>query len=105
MGSIRPNTMFATPISSGRRFRGPLARRRCHLLLLMGLVAGPVWGADLVGTNLLAQFRQAYSASHLRLQHDTNNVEAAWQFARACFDLAQAATNDTERARIADEGI
>jgi tetratricopeptide (TPR) repeat protein len=45
-------------------------------------------------------FRQA------RIQFDsTTNDDAAWKFARACFDLADCATNDTQRATIARQGI
>ena len=33
------------------------------------------------------------------------NAEAAWQLGRACFDWAEFATNDTQRAKIAGEGI
>jgi hypothetical protein len=36
---------------------------------------------------------------------ETNNPEAAWHFGRACFDLAEAATNKTERAQIATRGV
>jgi hypothetical protein len=32
-------------------------------------------------------------------------VSAAWQFARACFELAELATNKTQRASLAEEGI
>lgn len=34
-----------------------------------------------------------------------NDAEAAWQFARACFDRADYATNNVERALIAEQGI
>jgi hypothetical protein len=40
-----------------------------------------------------------------QFQSDTNNPAAAWQFARACFDLADFATNETGRAAIAQQGI
>jgi hypothetical protein len=33
------------------------------------------------------------------------NSEAAWKFARACFDWAEFATNSTERADLAQQGI
>jgi hypothetical protein len=33
------------------------------------------------------------------------NAEAAWQFGRACFDWAEFATNNTQRAEIAEQGI
>lgn len=42
-----------------------------------------------------------------RLAHQLNptNAEIAWQFARASFDRAEFATNDTERAALARPGI
>jgi len=40
-----------------------------------------------------------------QFQSNTNNPETAWQFARACFDFADFATNKTERAAIANQGI
>jgi hypothetical protein len=36
---------------------------------------------------------------------NTNNPKAAGQFARACFDFADLATNKTERAALANQGI
>ena len=39
------------------------------------------------------------------MQSDTNDFAAAWQFARACYDFADFATNDTERATLAVQGI
>jgi tetratricopeptide (TPR) repeat protein len=33
------------------------------------------------------------------------SIEAAWQFARACFDVADAATNKAQRAEAANQGI
>lgn len=42
--------------------------------------------------------QEAYQASH-------TNTEFAWQFARACFDWAEFATNDKQRAQIAQLGI
>ena len=43
----------------------------------------------------------------LQASYQTNraNNEIAWQFARACFDWAEFATNDAQRARIAQLGI
>jgi hypothetical protein len=48
-----------------------------------------------------AEFHRAQE----QLQSDTNNSAAAWVFARACYDLADYATNDTERATLAVRGI
>ncbi|MGD0253115.1 MAG: hypothetical protein ABSC01_10520 [Verrucomicrobiota bacterium] len=48
-----------------------------------------------------AEFHRA----QIQLQSDTNDFAAAWHFARACYDFADFATNDTERATIAVQGI
>ena len=46
-----------------------------------------------------------YQRAQIQLQSGTNGPAAAWQFARVCFDLADFATNDTQRAEIAGQGI
>jgi tetratricopeptide (TPR) repeat protein len=49
--------------------------------------------------------KRIFDESQAVYRRDTNNVEAAWQFARACFDLADLATKNSERADIAELGI
>jgi tetratricopeptide (TPR) repeat protein len=51
--------------------------------------------------NAEAEFHRAQT----QFQSNTNGATAVWQFARACFDLADVATNDTERAALARQGI
>jgi hypothetical protein len=51
-----------------------------------------------------ARVENAYRQAQIRFQSTTNN-DAAWQFARACFDFADIATNESKRAAIAREGI
>ena len=53
----------------------------------------------------IARAQRDHEAAGRRWRADTNNLEAAWQFGRACFDLADAATNNTQRAHVAQEGI
>jgi len=48
-----------------------------------------------------AEFHRAQTA----FQSNPNDPTAAWQFARACFDYADFATNDTGRAIVANQGI
>ncbi len=48
---------------------------------------------------------RAYAEARERFQRDTNDVEAAWQFARTCFDWADYSRNDGQRAQTASEGI
>ncbi len=48
---------------------------------------------------------QLYREARTRLQQTPTNNQAAWEFGRACFDRAEFATNDTQRAALAQEGI
>ena len=51
-----------------------------------------------------ARAEKAFRQAQTQLAAATNHA-AAWQFARACFDWAEFATNDTQRAAIANQGI
>jgi tetratricopeptide (TPR) repeat protein len=53
----------------------------------------------------LAYAQKTLEAARERYHHEPTNAEAAWQFGRACFDRAEFAVNDTERAKLAVEGI
>src|SRR6266581_6503427 len=49
--------------------------------------------------------RKAFDDALMRYEKETANNEAVWQFARACFDLADLATNNAQRIEIAEKGI
>jgi tetratricopeptide (TPR) repeat protein len=49
--------------------------------------------------------KRIYCEADARFKKEPKNVEAAWQFGRACFDAAEFSTNSTERAQIAEQGI
>ena len=51
-----------------------------------------------------ARAEKAFRQAQVEFASGTNG-SAAWQFARACFDFADLATNETERAEIARQGI
>ena len=51
-----------------------------------------------------ARAEKAFRQAQIEFASSTNG-SAAWQFARACFDFADFATNETERAEIARQGI
>jgi tetratricopeptide (TPR) repeat protein len=53
----------------------------------------------------VADVRTTFNEARERYQKEPENLEAVWQFGRACFDLAEQATNKTERAAIAEQGI
>jgi tetratricopeptide (TPR) repeat protein len=73
----------------------------------------------MAGANLLAQAEprapgipefaakaeKAYEDNRTQFQASSNNPEACWHFARACFDWAEFATNNATRAGLAEEGI
>ena len=52
-----------------------------------------------------ARARTAFEQSRVQFQSNTNDADAGVQFARACFDWADFATNDTARAALAQQGI
>lgn len=53
----------------------------------------------------LALIKEAYESAKARYQAHPGDAEAAWQFARACFDRADNAGKDAEKAFAAKEGI
>lgn len=90
--------MMAT-INSGWAAPGP-----GWLALLGWLAAAGLCLAD----NHAAYLKRAernYRQARARYQANTNDVEAAWQFGRACFDRADLARDDDEREALAQEGI
>jgi hypothetical protein len=81
------------------------AGRRFIALLFF---SGPVTMAIAQFTNNPAFAARAGAEFHRaqnQLQSNTNDPTAAWHFGRACYDFADFATNDTERASIAVQGI
>lgn len=48
---------------------------------------------------------QVYQTAKSAWEAHPENMELAWQFARACYDRADVAASDNERIRIAREGI
>jgi tetratricopeptide (TPR) repeat protein len=48
---------------------------------------------------------QAYSEKETHFREQPKDLVPVWQFGRACFDLAECATNSTERAQVAEKGI
>ena len=76
--------------------------RACWLGLFVGLMAPRLIAAATHPAALATKTFQEARTLHKKLPKD---AQAAWQFARAAFDLAAFATNSTQRAEIAEEGI
>jgi tetratricopeptide (TPR) repeat protein len=49
--------------------------------------------------------KKIYLEARKQFQSGTNNPTAAWKYARACFELGEFATSNSDRAEIAEIGI
>jgi tetratricopeptide (TPR) repeat protein len=56
-------------------------------------------------TGFGAYAQRNFQAAQARYRNTPGEAAAAWQFARACFDVADLATNNTDRASLAELGI
>lgn len=52
-----------------------------------------------------AEARNTFAERQALYAKEPQNIDVAWQFARACFDFADFATNRSERAELAQQGI
>ena len=52
-----------------------------------------------------AAARQTYQSAQQQFRDSPSALDPAWQFARACFDLAEFATKSADRAKLAQQGI
>jgi tetratricopeptide (TPR) repeat protein len=71
------------------------------VLLSVGLELCP--GAEADQPDPLSGLKRAYMQTREVWQKSPEEADAAWQFARACFDLAD--FNESSRARVAEEGV
>lgn len=68
------------------------------------------WGAGLVcraepNQQYESRYQAAYEKARTNWVSNPSDVESAWVFSRATFDLAEFATNKAQRANLAREGI
>ncbi len=87
----------------GRAVRIPAVRVTGLVCLLLWLLLGV--RALAVEGEFAARFLDAFRATQNRYQAQPQNPTNAWEFAHACFDLGDYATNNAERAAIAEQGI
>ena len=76
-------------------------------LAFLALVLMPLgaWADDAAPRQFAPRFERAHTEAIDRARLQTNDVTAAWQLGRACFDLAEFATNNAQRAPLAEQGI
>ncbi|HEY2951390.1 MAG TPA: hypothetical protein VGK40_02340 [Verrucomicrobiae bacterium] len=80
---------------------GPALFRAALTLTLLGATLFPADAAETPAVRAERLYREARQ----RCQSEPESAEAAWQFARACFDWAEFAPNDAQRADLAQRGI
>jgi len=81
------------------------AWRRAMAAIFLLAAAGLAFADDAQTKIFAARAATEHQRAETRFQSNTNDPSAAWQFARACFDFADFATNETQRAAIAGQGI
>ena len=107
-----PNYRVANP-TTGARERHP---RRVQpgvnkvytmvFAILLGLAnLSMLAAADGSGSECEARARREYWRASAAHSKDPKDVKASWEFARACFDVGECATNSAERAEVAEQGI
>lgn len=76
---------------------------RLTFAILLSALCAQAGGA--IETNFAARAETVFQSARQAFQTNRENPTNAWHFARACFDLAELATNKTQRAETARLGI
>jgi tetratricopeptide (TPR) repeat protein len=85
---------------------GPGCATKCKFAAAIFLfTVGMVFVGDAQNKIFAARAQTEFHRAQIEFQSNTNAATGAWQFARACFDFADAATNDIARAALARQGI
>jgi tetratricopeptide (TPR) repeat protein len=92
---------MATFYSDGR------CRTKCKLAaaIFFLFAAAILFADDAPNKKFAARDEAAFQRTQTQFQADPENPTNAWRFAAACYDFADFATNDTQRAAIALQGI
>ncbi|MGH7952299.1 MAG: tetratricopeptide repeat protein [Limisphaerales bacterium] len=92
--------------SAGHRFwkqAGSLPHATKFAATIFIFAAGMVFAGDT--NSFAAKPESEFQRAQIQFQLNPKNSTNAWQFARACFDLADIAKTDKKRAAIANQGI
>lgn len=76
-----------------------------HWVAALGLAWGPAIQVTAMQGEFAARALEAFHGAQKQYQASPQNPTNAWGFARTCFDLGDYATNNAERAAIAQQGI
>src|SRR5688572_18992306 len=104
-GADVPNraAFFAGLLKIFRSVREFLLAQILSLAMLFAPI--PLSGMAAETPSAISRAEEDFRTSRARFQKEHANVEAAWQFARACFDLAEFAVSDEQQEEIAKQGI
>lgn len=108
--SINRAYMLATTNCAWPRTRTARFVARCHGVLTLAAAIGCAalvhGGTATMGSrDLAARAAERFVEAQEKHRAQPANTEAAWQFARAAFELAEFSTNHVQRAVIAQQGI
>jgi hypothetical protein len=85
--------------------RPSATRVRLVAAIFLSAAVGIVFADESRNPVFAGRAETEFHRAQTQFQSNTNEPAAAWQFARACYDFADFATNDTERAARAESGI
>ena len=92
MAFLNPKTRRAT--------KGGLAAA-----IFLSAAVGIIFAGESRNTIFAGRAEAEYHRAQTQFQSNTNDPAAAWQFARACYDFNDFATNNAGRATLANQGI
>ena len=92
MAILNPKTRRAT--------KGRLAAA-----IFLSAVVGIIFAGESRNPIFAVRAGAEYHRAQTQFQSNTNDPAAAWQFARACYDFNDFATNNAGRATLANQGI
>jgi tetratricopeptide (TPR) repeat protein len=84
---------------------GPAARGKRVAALFLFAGVGIVFAGEPRNPIFAARAGAEYHRAQTQFQSNPNDPAAAWQFARACYDFNDFATNNAGRAELAGRGI
>lgn len=103
---LEPRTTFPGPHTCGERATlGPSFQWIIRVMLTLFVTADLAKAVADEDTQFTDHARQVYELAAARLAEAPTNQVAGWEFARACFELAEFSTNATQRATLAQQGI
>jgi len=86
------------------KIRGAI-RGRLAAAIFLSAAVGLVFGDEPLNPIFARRAGEEFHRAQTQFQSHTNEPAIAGQFARACYDFADYATNDAERATLAIQGI